>query len=162
MVRTGVGRTGQRLKPRYWLEVVRALLQHTPGDPPATICVGCRDLEKGRELVKLLMMSTERAVGSKAEVVQLDVTSASSIAKGESSAGQLDYLVNNAGVMLDSDYQFDLNAARAMMRTIFEGVTSVTTAFQPLWLRGPAGASVLTTSSGVGARTLGLKSDEHR
>jgi len=146
--------------------VVRALLQHAPGDPSATICVGCRDLEKGRELVKLLMMSTARAVDSRAEAVQLDVTSASSIAKGvaavESSAGHSDCLVNNADVMLDSDGQFDLNAARAMMQTIFEGVTSVTTAFQPLLLRGPAGASVLTTSSGVGARTMGLLSDEHR
>ena len=146
--------------------MVRALLQHTPGDPPATICVGCRDLEKGRELVKLLMMSTARAVGSKGEAVQLDVTSASSIAEGveavESSAGHLDCLVNNAGVMLDSDCQIDLNAARAMMRTIFEGVTSVTTTFQPLLLRGPAGANVLTTSSGVGARIVGLLSDEHR
>jgi len=45
--------------------VVRALLQHAPGDPSATICVGCRDLEKGRELVKLLMMSTARAVDSR-------------------------------------------------------------------------------------------------
>jgi len=145
------------------LEVVRALLQHAPGSPPATIFVGCRDLEKGQELVKLL---TAQAAGNKAEAVQLDVTSALSIAKAvatvESSTGHLDCLVNNAGVMLDSDGQFDLHAARAMMQTNFEGVVSVTTAFLPLLLRGAAGASVLTTSSGVGARTMGLLSDEHR
>eukprot|EP01051_Picozoa_sp_SAG22_P038361 SAG22_NODE_19629_length_273_cov_0.597701_1_plen_83_part_01 len=49
------------------------------------------------------------------------------------------------------------------MATNFRGVVELTDAVLPLLLRAPEGtASVLSTSSGVGARALGLVSEAHR
>ena len=73
----------------------------------------------------------------------------------------MDILVNNAGILLesgdgDSSPPFSLTAARQTLLVNFDGVVSLTEAFLPLLSLAPGGGHVLTTSSAVGSRTMGL------
>ena len=103
----------------------------------------------------------------------------------------LTVLVNNAGIMLEAQHPiYTAAAAEKTWAVNFEGVVAVTDAFLPLLLRSTSAAApgdvppadphmsslsstststtsptapiILSTSSGVGARTLGLVSEEHR
>jgi NAD(P)-dependent dehydrogenase (short-subunit alcohol dehydrogenase family) len=55
-----------------------------------TVYVGSRDAERGR--------AAAEAIGERARLLVLDVTDAASIAAAASTVGDLDVLVNNAGV----------------------------------------------------------------
>ena len=70
----------------------------------------------------------------------------------------LDLVVNNAGILHE---EFSPETALATMQTNFEGAVRVTEACLPL-LRKTKGAQVLFTSSGMGARILGIMTEEHR
>ena len=146
------------------LEVVRSLLAQAPSG--ATIFLGCRDLAAGTALAATL---AQPGSASECVAVQLDVTDAASIAAAVDTVGaatpHLSCLVNNAGIMPEAvSPEFKLDAVRETMATNFDGaVVAVTTAFLPLLLKAPENsASVLSVSSGVGARTMGLLRPEHR
>ena len=146
------------------LEVVRSLLAQAPSG--ATIFLGCRDLAAGTALAATLAQPDS---ASECVAVQLDVTDAASIAAAVDTVGaatpHLSCLVNNAGIMPEAvSPEFKLDAVRETMATNFGGaVVAVTTAFLPLLLKAPENsASVLSVSSGVGARTMGLLRPEHR
>lgn len=138
------------------LEVVKIILRHAPG---SHVFLGCRDLDDGRRIAASL-----EAGPGQVTAVRLDVSSETSIvAAAETivdSVSHLDLLVNNAGILHE---EWSMDTARATMRTNFDGMVAVTEAFLPmLHSRTGGGASILSTSSGVGARTLGMVSEEHR
>lgn len=136
------------------LEVCRIVLA---GEPGSTVFLGCRDLAAGREAARELQ---QQANGGTVEAVVIDVSSEASIASAVASVQgrvlALDLLVNNAGILHES---WSVASAAETMQVNFAGTVAVTTAFLPLI--DPGGA-ILSTSSGVGARTLGLLSVEHR
>ena len=161
------------------LQVVKDLLAHAAGGP-GLIFLGCRDLQAGQAIAKGL---TAAGGGKTAvEAVQLDVCSslqiqeAAAFVEARVGANGLTVLVNNAGVMPEAeDPAYDPATAASTCATNFEGVVSVTEAFLPLLFRNSNSSSssssssggdptpiVLSTSSGVGARTLGLVSEQHR
>jgi NAD(P)-dependent dehydrogenase (short-subunit alcohol dehydrogenase family) len=153
------------------LQVARDLLAHmTASGRRCTVFLGCRDLSAGRELASQLLVADAASGGCTVEAVRVDITCAGSICDAvsfvEARTEQLHLLVNNAGIMPEAEAAgpaFSADAARATTQTNFEGTVGVTEAFLPLLLRAPSGsASVLSTSSGVGARTLGLVSEQHR
>jgi hypothetical protein len=145
------------------LEVVKSLLR---ADPACHVFVGCRDLPAGVALCAALRAEH----GERVEAVELDVCSAASIERAVAAVGcgraepALDVLVNNAGVMPEADTSraFALADVREALRVNFEGAVAVTEAFLPLLRRAAPPAAVLSTSSGVGARTLGLLSAADR
>ncbi|CAE8602486.1 unnamed protein product [Polarella glacialis] len=141
------------------LEVVRSILD---AGSKHFVFLGCRDLAAGQALERKFCAD----YGQRVQAVQLDVTSADSIARALGVVGQqegsrhLDILVNNAGILLEGDGAlFDIEAVRRTMAVNFEGAVAVTEAFLPLLARAPGGGGqVLSTSSGIGARTMGLLS----
>lgn len=132
-------------------------------DPKARVFLAARNLAEGQVAAAAL----SKVHGDRIVAVQLDVRSADSI-KGavatvsEATGGTLDVLVNNAGILLESDEPAFGFEARETLATNFEGVVAVTTAFLPLLLRSPRPGHILSTSSGVGARTLGLFGEADR
>lgn len=142
------------------LEVVKSLLEDGAN---YFVFLGCRDLQAGQVLVEKL----RQVHGNRVEAVQLDVTSADSIAKAVAKVGEdgrhLNALINNAGILLDGDgAQFDLDAVHRMMQVNFHGVAAVMHAFLPLLMDAPGGSQVISTSSGNGTRAMGLLTEEHR
>ena len=137
-------------------EVVRIILEGSPG---STVFIGCRDIAAGEKIA----VELEGAHGGRVEAVSLDVASEPSIiaavASVSASVPHLDLLVNNAGILHE---EFSLESAKEMMQVNFEGVVTLTSACLPMLVAAPAGASILSTSSGVGCRTLGLVSDSDR
>ncbi len=125
-----------------------------------TVLVGSRDLEAGQKAA--------RSVGDGARAVQLDVTSAKSIAdlaaRVRSELGRLDVLVNNAGISntmpTGTPFQEVLAAGKPAVvsmdevRRVFEvnvfGVIALTQAMLPLLLEAPAGR-IVNVSSSVGS-----------
>jgi len=143
------------------LEVVKLILE---GSRECRVFLGCRDLASGQALAQKFSAT----YGSRVEAVQLDVTRQESIdACGVACAkalgdAPLDVLVNNAGILLEGDGKpFSMEAARDTMRVNFEGLVALTQHFMPMLIRSPCGI-ILSTSSGVGARTLGLLSEADR
>lgn len=135
------------------LEVVKILL----GRGQHFVFLGCRNLAAGEALVETLAVT----FGPRVLAVCLDVEDADSVSKAASTVAQhsdhLDVLVNNAGVLLDSDgAPFAIESCQRMLSVNFEGVVAVTEAFLPMLRLAPKGGHVLSTSSGTGARTLGL------
>eukprot|EP00440_Ansanella_granifera_P070223 gb/GFBE01076192.1/.p1 GENE.gb/GFBE01076192.1/~~gb/GFBE01076192.1/.p1 ORF type:complete len:299 (+),score=58.62 gb/GFBE01076192.1/:1-897(+) len=142
------------------LEVVKSVLHESKDH---FVLLGCRNLEAGRALAAKL--SEEH--GERVEAIQLEATSAESIARAVElvgrETGHLDILVNNAGILLEADAaEYDHEAVRETMRVNFEGVIAVTEAFLPLLKKSPGGGQVLSTSSGVGTRTMAQLCEEHR
>jgi NAD(P)-dependent dehydrogenase (short-subunit alcohol dehydrogenase family) len=142
------------------LQVVKSILEEK-GDH--FVFMGCRDIEQGTALAKML----SQMHGERVEAVQLNVTDKDSIAKAvETIAAKtqhLDSLVNNAGILLEADgAQFSMDAVYETMRVNFGGVAAVTAAFLPMLLRSPVGGQVLSTSSGNGTRAMGFMSEDHR
>jgi NAD(P)-dependent dehydrogenase (short-subunit alcohol dehydrogenase family) len=138
------------------LEIVKIILRHAPG---SHIFLGCRDLKEGHRIADTLSSEAGQVTA-----VHLDVNSEESIAAATktlaASTTYLDLLVNNAGILHE---EWSLQKARDTMRTNFDGVVEVTEAFLPMLHARPGhGAIVLSTSSGVGARTMGLIREEHR
>ncbi|WP_406276051.1 SDR family NAD(P)-dependent oxidoreductase [Nocardia sp. NBC_00881] len=117
------------------------------------VFLGARDAERGKEA------ATELAeIGLDVEFVQLDVTSAASIAAAVEAVGQrtpqLDVLVNNAGIGGTRKTPQDVEAAdfRAVFETNVFGPVQVTNAFLPL-LRAAAQPRIVMVSSGIGSLT---------
>jgi NAD(P)-dependent dehydrogenase (short-subunit alcohol dehydrogenase family) len=112
------------------------------------VWIGARDEVRGRQAAD--------AVG--ASFVQLDVTDDASVTAAAETVGELDVLVNNAGI---SGGRISPKEATAdQMRTVFEtnvfGPVRVLRAFIPL-LEQSAAPVVVNVSSGVGS--LGLAAD---
>ena len=128
-----------------------------------TVLVGSRDLAKGE--------GAARGIGPGAHALQLDVTDQASIAAAAarigSEFGQLDVLVNNAGVSHAGapGIPFEevmktnpltvasLDEIRAVWEVNVFGVIAVTQAMLPLLRAAPA-ARIVTLGSGAGSLTI--------
>jgi NAD(P)-dependent dehydrogenase (short-subunit alcohol dehydrogenase family) len=131
------------------LETARQL-----GKLGVTILAGARDLKKGEEVAEVL-----RGVGVDARAVKLDVVNEADRAAVatyiEKEFGQLDILINNAGVMLDprSDSwaanqtsTTPMDVLRDTFETNFFAVVALTQALLPLIRKSPAGRIVNLSS----------------
>jgi NAD(P)-dependent dehydrogenase (short-subunit alcohol dehydrogenase family) len=109
------------------------------------VLVGARDIGRGRDI------ATE--VGGRA--LALDVTDATSVARAAAEVAELDVLVNNAGISLDSGSvvtEVEIDVFRRTYETNVFGVVAVTNAFLPA-LRGSAHPRIVNVSSGTGSFT---------
>ncbi|MFG3697628.1 SDR family oxidoreductase [Micromonospora sp. NPDC047620] len=121
-----------------------------------TVLVGARDAERGLAAEREL-----RDGGVDARHVPLDVTDAESVARAaklvDDEYGQLDVLINNAGIVLgDGQRGLPSETTVATLRRVFEtnvfGVVAVTNALLPL-LRRATAARIVNVSSEVGSIT---------
>ena len=139
------------------LEVARQL-----GQQGYAVWLGCRSAERGEQAAAQL-----REAGIEAHPVELDVTDAASVQAAASAvaeqAGQLDVLVNNAGINL-GNYPPASEESVADIQAMFDvnvfGAVRVTQAFLPL-LRKSKGARIVMMSSSLGSvsRTLDMGGD---
>lgn len=110
-----------------------------------TVLVGARNPERGAE-------AAER-IGGRA--VHLDVTDAATIARAAANVAELDVLINNAGISVDTGtpaVDTDVDVFRRTYETNVFGVVAVTNAFAPA-LRKSAHPRVVNVSSGTGSLT---------
>jgi NAD(P)-dependent dehydrogenase (short-subunit alcohol dehydrogenase family) len=109
-----------------------------------TVHVGARDLERGE--------AAAQDVGGQA--LLLDVTDPVTIAAAAAQLSELDVLVNNAGISLDTGSvdQADVEMFRRTYETNVFGVVAVTNAFLPLLRRSPH-PRIVNISSGTGSLT---------
>ncbi len=109
------------------------------------VLVGARDAARGAEV----------AVGLGGRPLLLDVTDAESIAMAAANVTELDVLVNNAGISLDTGTRVtetDVDVFRRTYETNVFGVVAVTNAFLPA-LRRSAHPRIVNLSSGTGSLT---------
>lgn len=115
------------------------------------VLIGSRDLERGKQAQRDL-----RRDQIEVEVVQLDVTRTSSIARAVEIVrlqfGGCDVLVNNAGVSSPArpPSAVDVDDMRTVLETNVLGVTQVTRAFLPL-LKAATRPRIVNVSSSRGA-----------
>lgn len=109
-----------------------------------TVHVGSRDAGRGKRVVE--------EIGGDARLLILDVTDGESIADAARQVEDLDVLVNNAGIMVNSAAppEADLDAFRRTYETNLFGVLAVTNAFLPA-LRRSAKPRIVNISSGTGS-----------
>jgi NAD(P)-dependent dehydrogenase (short-subunit alcohol dehydrogenase family) len=110
-----------------------------------TVLVGARDAARGAEV----------AARFGACPLVLDVTDAGSIAAAAATVSELDVLVNNAGISLDTGVRVtetDVEVFRRTYETNVFGVVAVTNAFLPA-LRRSAHPRIVNVSSGTGSLT---------
>jgi NAD(P)-dependent dehydrogenase (short-subunit alcohol dehydrogenase family) len=110
-----------------------------------TVLVGARDAARGAEAAA--------QVGGRP--LLLDVTDADSIARAAVSVLELDVLVNNAGISLDTGApvtETDVEVFRRTYETNVFGVVAVTNAFLPA-LRRSSHPRIVNVSSGTGSLT---------
>jgi NAD(P)-dependent dehydrogenase (short-subunit alcohol dehydrogenase family) len=108
-----------------------------------TILVGARDATRG----------SEAAAQFGGRPLLLDVTDADTIAAAAASVPNLDVLVNNAGISLDTGARVtetDIEAFRRTYETNVFGVLAVTNAFLPALRRSPH-PRIVNISSGTGS-----------
>lgn len=123
------------------------------------VLVGVRDLQRGEQALESL-----RVEGLPVEIIQLDVTSQSSVEKAAAEVGRrhgrLDILVNNAGVNLDPVpcSELELGVLRQTFETNLFGVFAVTKAMLPL-LRKSRHGRIVNLSSGNGS--FGFSTNQH-
>ncbi len=118
-----------------------------------TVLLGARDADRGRAAEKALASS-----GGDARYVPLDVTDVTSAAEAAawigSEYGQLDVLVNNAGIARGDGRGLPSETTLETLREVFEtnvfGVVVVTNAMLPLLRRAPA-PRIVNVSSEVGS-----------
>lgn len=110
------------------------------------VWIGARDLDRGRRAASEL--------GSSVRTVQLDVTDPASVAAAVQHVGELDMLVNNAGVNPGGDGidSTTLDQLRAAYETNVFGLISVTQGFLPA-LRRSRHPRIVNVSSGTGSLT---------
>jgi NAD(P)-dependent dehydrogenase (short-subunit alcohol dehydrogenase family) len=123
------------------LETARQLLNHG-----VAVWIGARDSEKGQR--------TASRLGAGARFVQMEVTDPASIAAAAERIGELDILINNAGVNPGTE---DITGTSLeQLRTAYEtnvfGLIAVTQAFLPA-LRRAAHPRIVNVSSGTGSLT---------
>lgn len=107
------------------------------------VLIGARDPARGD------IVATE--IGGRP--VSLDVTDAASIADAAATVSQLDVLVNNAGISLDTEEvvtEVDVEVFRRTYETNVFGVVAVTNAFLPALRRSPH-PRIVNISSGTGS-----------
>jgi NAD(P)-dependent dehydrogenase (short-subunit alcohol dehydrogenase family) len=110
-----------------------------------TVLVGARDAARGEEV----------AAGLGGRPLALDVTDAQSVAAAAAAVSELDVLVNNAGISLDTGTPItdtDVEVFRRTYETNVFGVVAVTNAFLPA-LRRSAHPRIVNVSSGTGSLT---------
>ena len=110
-----------------------------------TVLVGARDAARGAEVAAQL--------GGRP--LLLDVTDADTIATAAATVPELDVLVNNAGISLDTGARVtetDVEVFRRTYETNVFGVVAVTNAFLPA-LRRSAHPRIVNVSSGTGSLT---------
>ncbi len=118
------------------------------------VLVGARDAGRGQAAVDALHAEGLKEV----ELVELDVSSQASIDKAaaaiEQRFGQLDVLINNAGIIVDGSAPSVTPAdkLRETFDTNFFGAIALTQALLPL-LRQSANARIVNVSSGLGSLT---------
>lgn len=108
-----------------------------------TVLVGARDADRGAQVAA--------DIGGRA--LRLDVTDAASIAEAAADVSELDVLVNNAGISLDTGEpvtDVDVEVFRRTYETNVFGVVAVTNAFLPV-LRRSAHPRIVNISSGTGS-----------
>jgi NAD(P)-dependent dehydrogenase (short-subunit alcohol dehydrogenase family) len=123
------------------------------GERGMTVLVGSRDETRGREAAAKLA-----AGGVDAHFVALDVTDEESVGRAaeriEKEFGQLDVLVNNAGIAQGAADGLASSTSLETMRRVYEtnvfGVVAVTQAMLPLLRRSPS-ARIVNVSSEVGS-----------
>lgn len=139
------------------LEIARQL-----GQQGFTVWLGCRSLERGEQAAAEL-----RKAGIDAFSIVLDVTDEESVRAAAThfakEAGQLDALINNAGISLGNyppASEESVDDIRAMFDTNVLGPVRVTQAFLPS-LRKSKAARIVMMSSSLGSvtRTLDMSSD---
>lgn len=123
------------------LAIARQLIEHD-----VIVWIGSRDLAKGQLAASDL--------GANARVVQLDVTDASSIAAAVERVGELDILINNAGV--NPGGEGITGTTVEQLRTAYEtnvfGLIAVTQGFLPALARS-VHPRIVNISSGTGSLT---------
>ena len=110
-----------------------------------TVLVGARDAARGAEAAA--------QIGGRPVV--LDVTDAATIATAAATVRELDVLINNAGISLDtgtSITETEVEVFRRTYETNVFGVVAVTNAFVPV-LRRSAHPRIVNLSSGTGSLT---------
>ena len=109
-----------------------------------TVYVGSRDARRGRAAVEEL--------GDEAHLLVLDVTDEQSVADAAARVGQLDVLVNNAGISDAGQPPTETDAPtfRRVYETNVFAVVAVTNAFLPA-LRRSANPRIVNISSGTGS-----------
>jgi NAD(P)-dependent dehydrogenase (short-subunit alcohol dehydrogenase family) len=123
------------------------------GSRGATVVIGARDIERGREASNQLCAGQIDAIA-----VQLDVTDQKTIdstaAQLERELGKLDILVNNAAILIDQvpPSQLDIETLRKTYETNVFGVFAVTKTMLPLLKKSTAGR-IVNMSSGLGSLT---------
>ncbi|MDX6338083.1 MAG: hypothetical protein QOG05_5423 [Streptosporangiaceae bacterium] len=118
-----------------------------------TVLLGARDADRGRSAEKALVSS-----GADARYVPLDVTGVTSADEAaawiESEYGQLDVLVNNAGIARGDGRGLPSETTVETLREVFDtnvfGVVVVTNAMLPLLRRAPA-PRIVNVSSEAGS-----------
>lgn len=131
------------------LEIARQLGR----DHGFTILIGARDAGRGQEAVDAL-----KGEGLDAHVLQLEVTDAASIESAvrevETKFGQLDVLVNNAGIYKEdgAPSSTSMEVLRETYETNFFGPVAMIKAFLPLLSKAGA-ARVVNMSSGLASLT---------
>jgi NAD(P)-dependent dehydrogenase (short-subunit alcohol dehydrogenase family) len=118
-----------------------------------TVLLGARDADRGRAAEKALASS-----GADARYVPLDVTGVTSAVEAaawiESEYGQLDVLVNNAGIARGDGRGLPSETTVETLREVFDtnvfGVVVVTNAMLPLLRRAPA-PRIVNVSSEAGS-----------
>jgi NAD(P)-dependent dehydrogenase (short-subunit alcohol dehydrogenase family) len=115
------------------------------------VWMGARDPERGR--------AAAEALGGR--FVQLDVTDDASVAAAAATVGELDVLVNNAGIAGEHVPVPEVtpDAIAHVFETNVFGLVRVTRAFLPALLRSENGV-IVNVSSGMGS--IGLTSDPSR
>lgn len=131
-------------------EVARQLAQRG-----LRVLVGARDQARGTEAADAL-----RTRGLSAAFVHMDVTDEDSLARAareiDERYGQLDILINNAGISggtAGSPSEITVARMKQVYETNVFGVVAVTNALLPLLRRSPAGR-IVNVSSGLGSLTL--------
>jgi NAD(P)-dependent dehydrogenase (short-subunit alcohol dehydrogenase family) len=130
------------------LEIVKQLLAKG-----IDVHLGARDAERG----------AKAAADTGARFVQIDVTDPESVRRAADELGQLDVLVNNAGItggQAQAPGSVDLDVVRRAFETNVFGVITVTEAMLPL-LRESARPRIVNVSSTVGSLTATLAHDDY-